>query len=146
MFSALIGPPFRVGQWFTHLPKFTLIAVSTTDRFGPEGVVALCAGSPFDRPCVRATLVTALLPKLFQGACSCLIRPFTLLGAWIRLIMEFLCSVLVFCGTLKFMKTGWLVLATNRLYHSQASNIQRVLFGAAIWLSSGINLLIILPL
>ena len=71
--------------------------------------VLSCPVPPF-RPSVRPALITTLQPIIFNGSCSYMVQPLTLVGAWTLLNMGFYVHFLGSCGTLKFYGyTNWLV-------------------------------------
>ena len=61
-------------------------------------------------PSVRSSRpVTTLQPTIFNGSCSYLVQPLTLVGVWILLVMRLLCSFLGSSDTLKIYEfTDWL--------------------------------------
>ena len=76
---------------------------------GRRVLPSVCPSVSTTSTSVHPALVTTLQPKIFNGSCSYLVQPLTLVGAWTLLITDFYVNFLGSSGTLKYYEcTDWL--------------------------------------
>ena len=93
-----------------------------------SGHRVLSCPAPSVRPSVRPAIGTTLQPTIFNGFCSYLVQPLTLVGPWTLLIMGSLCWFSRILWDFEILGKYWRIgIWGCPCYRSTAHNIERIL-------------------